>query len=154
MSDRVQEEADMKVLVVGSGGREHAIAWQVWQRARSVDKIYCAPGNAGIASTCRVCGDRSDGVRQTGGVCKGECRLILQLSAWMIRSLAELWMCLRRRDLQRIRTAEECGDPGGLQGIFQGSDEKISHSDGCLREFHDLQRMRLLIWRRRRCRSY
>ena len=38
----------MKVLIVGSGGREHAIAWKVSQ-SKKVDKIYCAPGNAGIA---------------------------------------------------------------------------------------------------------
>lgn len=38
----------MKVLVVGGGGREHTLVWKLNQSSR-VDKIYCAPGNGGIA---------------------------------------------------------------------------------------------------------
>ncbi len=37
----------MKILVIGSGGREHALAWKLRQSPR-VDKLYCAPGSAGI----------------------------------------------------------------------------------------------------------
>jgi phosphoribosylamine---glycine ligase len=38
----------MKILILGSGGREHAIAWKCAQSA-AVEKIWCAPGNGGIA---------------------------------------------------------------------------------------------------------
>ena len=43
----------MKVLIVGSGGREHVIAWKCAQSPK-VDQIYCAPGNAGIAEVAQL----------------------------------------------------------------------------------------------------
>jgi len=39
----------MKILVIGSGGREHALAWKISQSSR-LEKLYCAPGNAGTMS--------------------------------------------------------------------------------------------------------
>ncbi len=45
----------MKVLVIGGGGREHAIVWKLSQ-SRHVDKIYCCPGNAGISELAECIG--------------------------------------------------------------------------------------------------
>ena len=49
----------MKVLVVGGGGREHALVWKLSQSPR-VDKIYCAPGNAGISEIAECIDIKSD----------------------------------------------------------------------------------------------
>ncbi|HBC46249.1 MAG TPA: phosphoribosylamine--glycine ligase [candidate division Zixibacteria bacterium] len=43
----------MKILVIGKGGREHALVWKLSQ-SRGVEKIYCAPGNAGIAQIAEI----------------------------------------------------------------------------------------------------
>jgi len=42
----------MNILIVGSGGREHALAWKIAQSS-NIGKIYCAPGNGGIANLCK-----------------------------------------------------------------------------------------------------
>ena len=39
----------MRILVIGSGGREHALCWKLKQSTQ-VEKIFCAPGNPGIES--------------------------------------------------------------------------------------------------------
>jgi len=51
----------MKVLVIGSGGREHALVWKLSQSAR-VAKIYCAPGNGGIGGIAECIPIASDDV--------------------------------------------------------------------------------------------
>ncbi|MGH9945389.1 MAG: phosphoribosylamine--glycine ligase, partial [Pyrinomonadaceae bacterium] len=43
----------MKILVVGSGGREHALCWAMQRTSGRLLQIYCAPGNAGIAQLAR-----------------------------------------------------------------------------------------------------
>lgn len=56
----------MKILVVGGGGREHAIVWKLAQDAR-VEKLYCAPGNAGIAALAECLPVKAEDVE---GLCR------------------------------------------------------------------------------------
>ncbi|MBW1971913.1 MAG: phosphoribosylamine--glycine ligase [Deltaproteobacteria bacterium] len=51
----------MKVLVVGGGGREHAIAWKI-NKSSKVDKIFAAPGNAGIAKIAKCIDIKPDDI--------------------------------------------------------------------------------------------
>lgn len=56
----------MKVLVVGGGGREHAICWKLAQSPK-IDELYCAPGNAGIAAVATCIAIDAEDVE---GICK------------------------------------------------------------------------------------
>src|ERR1700743_478800 len=54
----------MKILVVGSGGREHALCWAI-KRSPLCTKLYCAPGNAGIAAVAEclpIAADKIDAI--------------------------------------------------------------------------------------------
>jgi len=56
----------MKVLVIGSGGREHTLVWKISQSPK-VDKIYCAPGNAGIAELAECVDIMADDINGLAG---------------------------------------------------------------------------------------
>lgn len=59
----------MRVLVIGSGGREHALVWKI-ARSKHVDKVFCAPGNGGIASQAEcidIAADNSAALREFAG---------------------------------------------------------------------------------------
>src|SRR5271154_3001648 len=61
----------MRVLVVGSGGREHALAWAI-AASPLVDRLYCAPGNAGIAEEAECVPIRATDIGALVGFCRRE----------------------------------------------------------------------------------
>jgi len=61
----------MKVLVVGGGGREHALAWKLAQSSK-VAEVICAPGNAGIEAVARCAPVKADDVAGLMELAKGE----------------------------------------------------------------------------------
>ena len=61
----------MKILVVGSGGREHAIVWRL-ANDPTPNEIYCAPGNAGIASLAKCVPLKADDVAGIAAWAKAE----------------------------------------------------------------------------------
>ncbi|MEG1584564.1 MAG: phosphoribosylamine--glycine ligase N-terminal domain-containing protein, partial [Anaerovorax sp.] len=56
----------MKILIVGGGGREHAIAWKLAQSPK-VTKLYCAPGNAGISQIAECVPIKAEDI---AGICR------------------------------------------------------------------------------------
>lgn len=56
----------MRVLVIGSGGREHALVWKI-QQSPLVSEVFCTPGNAGIAQICQCLeGEATEIARKIG----------------------------------------------------------------------------------------
>ena len=103
----------MKVLIVGGGGREHAIAQSV-AKSEKVDKIYCTPGNAGIAALA-------------------ECAPIGAMEFDKIVAFAkekEVDLVIVGTGKSRnscIRSKEKCSNSGRLQSIFKRFNEKIQY---------------------------
>ena len=89
----------MKILVIGSGGREHALAWRLAQGVK-VQKVYVAPGNAGTA--------REDGVENVA-----------------ITAIPELIEFVKREDIYMTVVGPEAPLAAGIVDAFRVAGLKI-----------------------------
>ena len=114
----------MKVLIVGSGGREHAIAASA-AKSSKVEKMYCAPGNAGIEefAECVPIGAMEFEKLVAFAKEKSIDLCIVGMDDPLVGGLVD------EMEAAGIRTKKECSDPGGIQSVFKGPDEEISYSD-------------------------
>ena len=124
----------MKVLVVGSGGREHAICTSVAKSPR-VDKIYCAPGNAGIAALaeCVPIGAMEFDKLVAFAKEKEIDFTIVGMDDPLVGGIVDVF---EAEGLKVFGPRKKCGNLRGLQGIFQRPYEKIQHSDCSIRKFY------------------
>ena len=118
----------MKVLIVGGGGREHAIAASVAGSKRA-DKIYCAPGNAGIGQIAECVPIGAMEFDKIVAFAK-EKEIDLTIVGPDVSRRADIRIGSGRTAC--FRAAEKCGDSGREQGFLQRPDEEIPYSDGGL----------------------
>src|ERR1700760_3866172 len=83
--------SQMKVLVVGGGGREHALAWAL-AKAPSVREVICAPGNAGIESVARCVPVKADEIVKLAELADAErpALVVVGPEAPLVAGLADL----------------------------------------------------------------
>ena len=117
----------MKVLVVGGGGREHAIV-DALTRSGRIDTIYCAPGNAGIAAQAECVP-----IRETEVEALRDFALAHNVTLTVVGPEAALAAgivdCFRAAGL-RIFGPTKAGAHRVVEGVRQGADGQIRYPDG------------------------
>lgn len=104
----------MRILVVGSGGREHALVWRLKQ-SPGVEKIFCAPGNAGIAADAECVPIKVEELEKLADFAEKE-RIDLTVAG------PEAPLCLGLGDVFRSRGLAFFG-PSGAAAKLEGSKE-------------------------------
>jgi len=128
----------MKLLVVGGGGREHALCWKIRQ-SPLVRELYCAPGNGGIADVADcvpIAGDDLEGLGRFAAEKRIDLTVVgpeLPLTLGLVDELERRGLRAfgPRRDGAQIegskawakRLLEECGVPTARFGVFRDPDE-------------------------------
>ena len=121
----------MKVLVIGSGGREHALVWKIAQ-SPLVDKVYCAPGNPGTGRIGENIDIKVDDLSGLLDFARKEGIGLTVVGPELPLSLGIVDL-FEEHGLQIFGARQRCGADRSEQGLFQGPDEEIPGADRCLR---------------------
>ncbi len=117
----------MNVMVVGGGGREHAII-KALKKNPAITTLYALPGNGGISADA-TCVDI--GAKDLDGIVAFATSHAIDFA--VVAPDDPLVWALSEAAGFLLRTAKKCGHFGGKQNFLQKSDEKIRHSDSGLR---------------------
>ena len=114
----------MKVLIVGGGGREHALAHKISQ-SKKVDKIYCAPGNGGISQIAECVDIKATDIKgmadfaQNAGI---DLTVVAQDDPLALGMVDEF-------EKRGLAAFDEKGCRNNQSKVFQKSYEKVQHPD-------------------------
>ena len=100
----------MRILVVGSGGREHALCWKI-AASPLCDKLFCAPGNAGIAAEAECVAIGAEDIEALVGFAKQEAIdfVVVGPEGPLVKGLADR---LEAEGIARATAARVRGRPG------------------------------------------
>ena len=118
----------MNILLLGSGGREHALAWKM-AASPLTDKLYCAPGNAGIAQEAECVGARPR--RPHGGdrLLQGDKKIDLVVVGPEVPLCAGIVDDLEAAGIKAFGPTKWARAAGRLQGLHQGSVQGEQYPD-------------------------
>ena len=116
----------MKVLIVGGGGREHAIALKIKENPE-VTALYAAPGNGGIAQIATCLPFKATDV---DGIVRWAADKIAFTDMHRRRDIGRRALAAGGAGDSRVRPAQECRDYRGQQSVLEEPDEEVRHSDG------------------------
>ena len=134
----------MKILVIGSGGREHALVWKI-ARSPLVEKVYCAPGNPGTALLAENVDIKVDDLQGLLDFAMGECIDLtvvgpeLPLSIGIVDLFEERGLTIfgARRDAAMIEASKafakdlmnKYGVPTAAYGVFEEVEKAVAFID-------------------------
>ena len=117
----------MRVLVIGSGGREHALCWAI-AASPLLTKLWCAPGNPGIAAVAECVPIGVDGLRRAGRLRRRTTRSTWSSRAPRRRLVAGITDAMEAAGDRLLRPDHGGGAAGGQQDLHQGTLRRRRHS--------------------------
>ena len=107
----------MKVMVVGGGGREHALCWAI-SGSPLVDKLWCAPGNAGIAEDAECVNIRTEDIDSLVDFCTENCvdLVVIGPEAPLVLGLADR---LKEKNIRALGPSADAAILEGSKGYMK-----------------------------------